>query len=146
MTNENEQFLELTEKKANSTNNTSRDSCSSCSSSDELKCPNHSDSESPSQPPVLDSKLFGLMNGNHDKLEADSFNYAIELKRGDFKPEKCFYPQTLNSKIHPVVKKFFEMDSESIACRYAQINPVVNIETLKECLKYKTKYFKWSGK
>ena len=86
------------------------------------------------------------MNGNHDQSDADSINYAIELKRGDFKPEKCFYPQTLISKIHPVVKKFFEMDSESIACRYAQINPVVNIDRLRECLNFKPKYFKWSGK
>ena len=100
-----------------------------------------SSSSSPSTPPPeFDIKVFGLKN---DKNE---FNYAIELKHGDFKPENYFYPQTLQSTINPIVKKFFEMNSDSIASRYAQINPTVNINRLKKCLYYKPKYFKWSGK
>ena len=151
MTNKNEQSLELTENSNNNNNNdTSTSSCSGSASSSSNGSNGFHTEE------IRDTQFNGPQNGcshmngkDHDQTtdypSAAPFNYAIELNRGDFKPEKCFYPQTLNSIIHPIVKKFFEMDSDAIACRYAQLNPVVEIDRLRECLNYKPKYFKWSG-
>lgn len=83
---------------------------------------------------------------NQDEVKTNvKCNYATQVAYGQFRPDKYFYPQTLNSNIHPIVKSFFEMDLNHIASRYIQLNPFVDIVKLKECLSYKPKYFKWSG-
>ena len=70
---------------------------------------------------------------------ADSFN------AGEFQSEKCFYPKALNATIHPIVKKFFNMKNELIINRYAQLNPTVDAQVLKQMFEYKSKNFKWAG-
>lgn len=125
MTNKNEQSLELADNNTNTATNT-RDWIESVSTSCALS--NHNNKEEASK--------------QSDNI---SYSYATQVKSGNFKPDKCFYPQTLNSSIHPIVKRFFEMDIDLIASRYVQLNPVVDIVKLKECLTYKPKYFKWAG-
>ena len=127
MTNKNEQSLELIEN--NNTTTTSTTTTTTIDSPPTSVEKSRSDSESIDQ--------------NDPKVQL--FNYAIQFDKGSFKPEKHYYPQTLNSSIHPIVKSFFEMNTNMIASRYVQINPLVNIDALKQCLNYKPKYFKWAG-
>lgn len=67
------------------------------------------------------------------------------LKEDAFKPESHFYPQVLETRIHPLVRRFFQMGNERIVNRYKQMNPTVDVNTLKMCLAYKTKHFKYAG-
>ena len=71
--------------------------------------------------------------------------FAIPYMSGEFNAENCFYPKALNTSISPIVKKFFNMKSEAIIKRYAQLNPSVDTAVLRSQLEYKTKHFKWAG-
>lgn len=134
MTNNNEQSLELAEGIVDNNTNGTPTKCST-----NLNHNNESGSRG------------SLANGEEETCNQDEVktnvkcNYATQVAYGQFRPDKYFYPQTLNSNIHPIVKSFFEMDLNHIASRYIQLNPFVDIVKLKECLSYKPKYFKWSG-
>ncbi|KAJ3272067.1 hypothetical protein HK104_004556 [Borealophlyctis nickersoniae] len=70
---------------------------------------------------------------------------ARPVKSGEFEAERHFYPRVLNANIHPLVSSFFALGNERILARYTHLNPQVNLETLKDLLAYKPKYFQWAG-
>ena len=63
-----------------------------------------------------------------------------------FKSESHFYPQVLETKIHPLVARFFNMGNKIIMNRFKQMNPAVDLNVLKQLLEYKPKHFKYAGK
>ena len=72
-------------------------------------------------------------------------NFAIPYMSVEFIAENCFNPKALNTTISPIVKKFFNMNTEAIIKRYAQLNPNLDTAVLRSQLEYKTKHFKWAG-
>ncbi|MBK27135.1 MAG: hypothetical protein CME70_24240 [Halobacteriovorax sp.] len=70
----------------------------------------------------------------------------IELfKPDEFEQENHFYPKALNSQLHALVSHFFNLDHERILNRYSHLNPQVDVDALRELLKYEAKYFYWGG-
>jgi len=63
-----------------------------------------------------------------------------------FNSESHFYPQVLETKIHPLVARFFNMGNKIIMNRFKQMNPSVDLNVLKQLLEYKPKHFKYAGK
>ncbi|KAJ3347619.1 hypothetical protein HDU83_001930 [Entophlyctis luteolus] len=71
--------------------------------------------------------------------------HAKLIGAGEFEAEKHFYPRVLNAHIHPLVSSFLTLGNERILARYTHLNPQVNLEALKNMLKYRPKYFQWAG-
>lgn len=67
------------------------------------------------------------------------------IEPGNFEPENHFYPKALNSQLHAMVGHFFNLDHERILSRYGHLNPQVDINFLRELLKYQSKHFFWGG-
>ncbi len=67
------------------------------------------------------------------------------IKPHSFEVDDHFYPKALNSQLHPMVGHFFNLSHERIIKRYGHLNPQVDLERLKELLKYQTKHFFWGG-
>lgn len=62
-----------------------------------------------------------------------------------FDQEEHFYPKALNSQLHPMMSHFFNLDHERIIKRYVHLHPQVKADSLREILKYQSKYFYWGG-
>ena len=63
----------------------------------------------------------------------------------EFEQEEHFYPKALNSQLHAMVSHFFNLNHERIVKRYGHLNPQVNLDALREILKYQCKHFYWGG-
>ncbi|CAG8710596.1 2398_t:CDS:1, partial [Scutellospora calospora] len=71
-------------------------------------------------------------------------NLTKKLYQGDYKPELCLLPQVLNAIIHPTVDSFFDLGNDRIISRYVNLNPQVDVNILRQCLEYETKFYKWA--
>ena len=67
------------------------------------------------------------------------------IKPNDFNADTHFYPKALNSQLHPMVGHFFNLNHDRIIERYSHLNPQVDVNKLKEILKYNSKHFFWGG-
>jgi hypothetical protein len=70
---------------------------------------------------------------------------AYLVKSGSYELENHFYTKVLNAQLHPLVSYFMNLSNERIINRYCHLNPRVSSEYLSDILKYKPKYFYWSG-
>jgi hypothetical protein len=67
------------------------------------------------------------------------------INKDEFEQESHFYPKALNSQLHALVSNFLNLDHERIIKRYSHINPQVDVDKLREVLKYQCKHFYWGG-
>jgi hypothetical protein len=67
------------------------------------------------------------------------------VHHGDYQYENHWYPKVLNSTMNPLVQHFFRMSNERILTRYAHLHPSVDLDRLRELLRYKPRWFFWSG-
>lgn len=80
------------------------------------------------------------------KSKKEVASAAVLINHDDeFNSEAHFYPQVLETKIHPLVYRFFNMGNQRIINRYKQMNPFVDLNVLRQCLEYKPKHFKYAG-
>jgi len=86
-----------------------------------------------------------LNNNSQPSPTFHQHNQATLVHPGEFESENHFYPRVLNATIHPLVASFFQLGNERIMARYAHLNPQVNLDKLRDCLKYEPKRFKWAG-
>ena len=90
--------------------------------------------------------IFSLLSTpSGDELKVLPNKYGIQIEAGNFKSVNHFYPQVLNSKIHPLVAWFFSLGNERVINRYKQMNPNVKTDALREMLNYKPKHFRYAG-
>ena len=62
-----------------------------------------------------------------------------------FDDSRHYYPKSLNTTLHPLVRKFFALGNSRIIERYCHINPKVSAEQLMELLQTKCRFFYWGG-
>jgi len=75
-----------------------------------------------------------------------SQNSVKVIQADDYDCQKFFYQRTLTAKADPLVQTFFEMTNEQIFTRYRRLNPLVDINKLRELFNYQPRYFYWAGK
>lgn len=67
------------------------------------------------------------------------------FRRGDFEPERHFYPRVLNAQVHPFVRSFFNLGNRRIAERYIHLHPEARRASVDALLKSRTRFFRWGG-
>ncbi|CAG8452907.1 7494_t:CDS:2 [Scutellospora calospora] len=72
-------------------------------------------------------------------------NSTKKVYQGDYKPELCLVPKALNAIIHPTVVSFFDLGNDRIINRYSNLNPQVDVNILRQCLEYESKFYKWAA-
>lgn len=80
-----------------------------------------------------------------DRMKIEFGKPAIKVKDYTFNSEQYYYNKVLHAQMHQLVKFFFHMDQERIVQRFCHLNPTVVRNKLLEWLKYRPKYFQWSG-
>lgn len=84
------------------------------------------------------------MNNFEEKIKS-SKNHAVDIQPNEFDPKHHFYTKALKHKMNRTGCEFFQMNNEQIILRYSRLKPSVNIDYLRECLGYRSKYYTWGG-
>jgi len=67
------------------------------------------------------------------------------IQPGEFQRKNHWYPQALDAKIHPEIKKFFELSAEDLVRIYQENHPFAKAEVLMNLIHTRPQYFKWAG-
>ncbi|RNA16505.1 hypothetical protein BpHYR1_002062 [Brachionus plicatilis] len=71
--------------------------------------------------------------------------HAVDIHPNEFDPKYHFYSKALKHKMNQAGCEFFQMNNEQIILRYSRLKPSVNIDYLRQCLNYRSKFYTWGG-